>query len=121
MDTYRYRAHQNQDQWGQRWAVRQWNPPQGHGVYLFVKFPGHSVEFAAQTVVLGKRAVTTARGEFIGIARKVHDLSSGPRQKEALVVIFLNRLKQRQDSLLVTTASNSQTFLLLLVLVRPGL
>ncbi|CAL1536539.1 unnamed protein product [Lymnaea stagnalis] len=88
MDRYKPKKLQSHE-WGyvpERWPVRQWNPPQGHGVYLFIRFPGRDVEFAAQTVVLGKRAVTTARGEFIGIARKVHDLSSGPHQKEALVV-----------------------------------
>jgi len=67
-------------------SPRSWNPPVGHGVYLFIRFPVLNTEVAAQTTVLAGRYVGGYRGEFVGIARKIHDLSSGPRRDEALIM-----------------------------------
>ncbi|XP_005091723.1 uncharacterized protein LOC101852224 [Aplysia californica] len=88
---YNYRdleQFRDQGQWKTvpQYGARRWDPPLGNGVYLFIRFPGHSAEFAAQTVVLGKRCILSYRGEFVGIARKIHNLSSGPRQEESLVM-----------------------------------
>ncbi|GFO24084.1 hypothetical protein PoB_005058900 [Plakobranchus ocellatus] len=57
-----------------RYETRMWDPPAGVGVYLFIKFPIYETEFAAQSVVLGKKGITP-RGRFVGIARKLRGAS----------------------------------------------
>ncbi|RUS68985.1 hypothetical protein EGW08_023255 [Elysia chlorotica] len=96
MNPYGYQGHRYAHQHHQphpnsyfmpndRYQSRTWEPPEGEGVFLFIKFPIYEAEFAAQSVVLGQRAVTP-RGRFVGMARKIHDLSSYPHFAEALIV-----------------------------------
>ncbi|GFR90648.1 hypothetical protein ElyMa_002573200 [Elysia marginata] len=95
MNPYGYQGHRYAHQNHQvqtkhfvphdRYECRTWEPPAGEGVFLFIKFPIYEAEFAAQSVVLGKRSVTP-RGRFVGMARKIHDISSYPHVAEALVV-----------------------------------
>ncbi|PVD20466.1 hypothetical protein C0Q70_18622 [Pomacea canaliculata] len=70
--------------------------PRGDGVYMFVRFPtdnGTSVGVVAQTVVLARRAIHNIRGRFVGIARKIWDMSPTAQMEEAVVVFWFENIQ----------------------------
>lgn len=62
---------------------------------MFVRFPtnsGTAVSVVAQSVVLSQRAIQNFRGRFVGIARKIWDLSPSAPMEEAVVVFWFESI-----------------------------
>lgn len=99
----RHLDHRNLGDWQpSSLQPRSWQPPVGHGVYLFIRFPVYSSEVAAQTVVLAKRYTKNYHGEFVGIARKIHSLSSGPRGRDEALLMYLFESHQKAERFFVS-------------------